>query len=109
MVAVSVWMLVTANAAAPRAQMRRGGPVAFRAARVSVFYQGQPVVVRGNSSRGPGGAPVSGYRTIDPAIFSVRLPSMSVELRRRSGIGRLQREDPRIATLGLDSSTEGME
>ena len=69
------------------------------------FYQGQLVVVRGNLVTRD--RPVLISPTIErsiPLIFSGPSPADGpVELRASFwDVGRLQREDPRIATLGLD-------
>lgn len=69
------------------------------------FYQGQLVVVRGNLATRD--QPVLISPTVDreiPLIFSGPSPiDGPVELRASFwDLGRLQREDPRIATLGLD-------
>ena len=88
------------------------GQVAARRAATSAalitfagFYQSQPVVVRGTLVTRD--QPVLISKTIDraiPLLFSGPSPiDGPIELRGTFwDLGRLQREDPRIATLGLD-------
>jgi hypothetical protein len=94
------------SAAAPRAQVaarRAASPAALLA--YPGFYQGQLVVVRGNLVTRD--QPVLLSPAVDrsiPLIFRGPSPvDGPVELRASFwDVGRLQREDPRIATLGLD-------
>ena len=99
-------MLVASSAAAPHAQI-----AARRAASAAAlltypgFYQGQPVVVRGNLVTRD--QPVLLSKSIErsiPLIFKGPSPiDGPVELRATFwDVGRLQREDPRIVSLGLD-------
>ena len=85
------------------AQRRAASPAALLA--YPGFYQGQLVVVRGNlvTRDQPVLLSPSIERSI-PLIFSGPSPvDGPVELRASFwDVGRLQREDPRIATLGLD-------
>ena len=103
---VVVVVLVASSAAAPHAQI-----AARRAASAAAlltypgFYQGQPVVVRGNLVTRD--QPVLLSKSIErsiPLIFKGPSPvDGPVELRATFwDVGRLQREDPRIVTLGLD-------
>src|SRR5687767_12897315 len=103
---VGVVVLVASSAAAPHAQI-----AARRAASAAAlltypgFYQGQPVVVRGNLVTRD--QPVLLSKSIErsiPLIFKGPSPiDGPVELRATFwDVGRLQREDPRITTLGLD-------
>lgn len=98
--------LVAASAAGIRAQIaprRATSPAALLA--YPVFYQGQLVVVRGNlvTRDQPVLLSPSSERAI-PLIFSGPSPvDGPVELRASFwDVGRLQRDDPRIVTLGLD-------
>lgn len=104
--AVGVAVLVASSAAGPHAQV-----AARRAASAAAlltypgFYQGQPVVVRGNLVTRD--QPVLLSKSIErsiPLIFKGPSPvDGPVELRATFwDVGRLQREDPRIVTLGLD-------
>jgi hypothetical protein len=103
---VVVVVLVAASATAPHAQIaprRAASPAALLA--YPGFYQGQLVVVRGNlvTRDQPVLLSPDVERSI-PLIFSGPSPiDGPVELRASFwDVGRLQREDPRIATLGLD-------
>jgi hypothetical protein len=98
--------LVASSAARPRAQVaprRAVSPAALLA--YPGFYQGQLVVVRGNlvTRDQPVLLSPSVERSI-PLIFSGPSPiDGPVELRASFwDVGRLQRDDPRIVTLGLD-------
>jgi Bacterial Ig-like domain len=83
---------------------RRGTTIAALLA-FSGFYQGQPVVLRGMLATRDQAVLISptADRTV-PLIFKGPSPvDGPVELRATFwDLGRLQREDPRIATLGLD-------
>ena len=99
-------VLALSSAAVPHAQMaprRAASPAALLA--YPGFYQGQLVVVRGNlvTRDQPVLLSPAVERAI-PLIFSGPSPvDGPVELRASFwDIGRLQREDPRIASLGLD-------
>ena len=101
-----VMALVASNAEGVRAQVaarRAASPAALLA--YPGFYQGQLVVVRGNlvTRDQPVLLSPSIERAI-PLIFSGPSPvDGPVELRASFwDVGRLQREDPRIVTLGLD-------
>lgn len=103
---VGVVTLVASSATAPHAQLaprRAASPSALLA--YPGFYQGQLVVVRGNlvTRDQPVLLSPAVERSI-PLIFSGPSPiDGPVELRASFwDVGRLQREDPRIATLGLD-------
>lgn len=98
--------LVAWSATAPHAQVgarRAASPAALLS--YPGFYQGQPVVVRGNlvTRDEPVLLSPAVERAI-PLIFSGRSPiDGPVELRATFwDVGRLQRDDPRLATLGLD-------
>ena len=96
-------MLAASAGLAQVAQRRAASPAALLA--YPGFYQGQPVVVRGNLvTRDQPVLLSSSIERSIPLIFSGRSPiDGPVELRASFwDIGRLQREDPRIATLGLD-------
>ena len=103
------------RAPAPHAQVATAARAASPAALLAYpgFYQGQLVVVRGNLVTRD--QPVLLSPTIDrsiPLIFSGPSPADGpVELRASFwDVGRLQREDPRIVTLGLDRLlAEGLE
>jgi len=103
---VVVGVLVASSATPPHAQIaprRAASPAALLA--YPGFYQGQLVVVRGNLVTRD--LPVLLSPSIErsiPLIFSGPSPvDGPVELRASFwDIGRLQREDPRIASLGLD-------
>jgi hypothetical protein len=98
--------LAASSATAPHAQVaprRAASPSALLA--YPGFYQGQLVVVRGNLVTRD--QPVLLSPAVDraiPLIFSGPSPiDGPVELRASFwDVGRLQREDPRITTLGLD-------
>jgi hypothetical protein len=96
-------VLAAAAASAQVAPRRAASPAALLA--YPGFFQGQPVVVRGNlvTRDQPVLLSPSIERSI-PLIFSGASPiDGPVELRASFwDVGRLQREDPRIATLGLD-------
>ncbi len=104
------WMAVAAlfiwNAGNPHAQpAQRRGTTAGALIAFAGFYLGQPVVVRGTLATRD--QPVLLSATIDrsiPLIFSGPSPiDGPVELRASFwDVGRMQREDPRIVTLGLD-------
>jgi hypothetical protein len=103
---VGVLALLASSATVPHAQVaarRAASPEALLA--YPGFYQGQLVVVRGNlvTRDQPVLLSPSVERSI-PLIFSGPSPiDGPVELRASFwDVGRLQREDPRIATLGLD-------
>jgi hypothetical protein len=103
---VGVVTLAASSATAPHAQVaprRAASPAALLT--YPVFYQGQLVVVRGNlvTRDEPVLLSPSIERAI-PLIFKGPSPiDGPVELRATFwDIGRLQREDPRITTLGLD-------
>ena len=103
---MSLVALVASSAPRPHAQVaprRAASPAALLA--YPGFYQGQLVVVRGNlvTRDQPVLLSPSIERSI-PLIFSGPSPvDGPVELRASFwDVGRLQREDPRIATLGLD-------
>jgi hypothetical protein len=100
--ALLVW-----NAGNPYAQpaQRRRGTTAGALLAYPGFFQGQPVVVRGTLATRD--EPVLLSATSDrsiPLIFSGPSPiDGPVELRASFwDVGRMQREDPRIVTLGLD-------
>src|SRR5688572_10939791 len=103
---VVVVVLVASSAAAPHAQVaqrRAASPAALLM--YPGFYQGQSVVVRGNLVTRD--QPVLLSKSIErsiPLIFKGPSPvDGPVELRATFwDVGRLQREDPRIVTLGLD-------
>jgi hypothetical protein len=103
---VGVVTLAASSVTAPHAQVaprRAASPAALLT--YPVFYQGQLVVVRGNlvTRDEPVLLSPSIERAI-PLVFKGPSPiDGPVELRATFwDIGRLQREDPRIATLGLD-------
>lgn len=103
---VGVATLLAASVAAPHAQVapRRAASAAALLAYPG-FYQGQLVVVRGNLATRD--QPVLLSKSIErsiPLIFTGPSPiDGPVELRATFwDVGRLQREDPRIVTLGLD-------
>lgn len=105
-VAVAVAALFIASAGPLHAQpaQRRGTTPAALIAYAG-FYQGQPVVVRGTLVTRD--QPVLISPTVDraiPLIFSGPSPiDGPVEIRATFwDLGRLPREDPRLATLGLD-------
>ncbi len=106
LLAIGIFVLIACGAAIPRAQTatrRAASPAALLA--YPVFYQGQPVVVRGNLVTRDQAVLLSpGVDRSIPLIFSGPSPiDGPVELRATFwDIGRLQREDPRLGTLGLD-------
>lgn len=98
--------LAASSASTPHAQIatrRAASPGALLA--YPGFYQGQPVVVRGNlvTRDEPVLLSPAVERAI-PLVFKGRIPiDGPVELRAIFwDVGRLQRDDPRLATLGLD-------
>jgi hypothetical protein len=103
---VAVTALFVSSAAPLTAQpAQRRGTTPAALISYAGFYQGQPVVVRGTLVTRD--QPVLISPTVDraiPLIFSGPSPvDGPVELRATFwDIGRLQREDPRLATLGLD-------
>jgi hypothetical protein len=105
-IAAGIAILIACSSGVSRAQLaprRAASPAALLA--YPVFYQGQLVVVRGNLVTRD--QPVLLSPTVDraiPLIFSGPSPiDGPVELRASFwDVGRLQREDPRITTLGLD-------
>jgi hypothetical protein len=94
------------SAADPRAQVTpRRAASAAALLTYPGFYQGQPVVVRGNLVTRDQAVLLSpGIERSIPLIFRGPSPiDGPVELRASFwDVGRLQREDPRIASLGLD-------
>jgi hypothetical protein len=106
MLCVGVAVLVASSAATVRGQVaprRAASPTALLA--YPGFYQGQLVVVRGNLvTRDQPVLLSAGLERSIPLIFSGASPiDGPVELRATFwDVGRLQREDPRIITLGLD-------
>jgi hypothetical protein len=103
---VSVTVVLASTVALPRAQVpARRAASAAALLEFPVFYQGQPVVVRGNlvTRDQPVLLSTSADRSI-PLIFKGPSPvDGPVELRATFwDVGRLQREDPRIVSLGLD-------
>jgi hypothetical protein len=105
-IAAGVAALIMCSAGVSRAQLsprRAASPAALLA--YPVFYQGQLVVVRGNLVTRD--QPVLLSPSVDrsiPLIFSGPSPADGpVELRASFwDVGRLQRDDPRVTTLGLD-------
>jgi hypothetical protein len=103
---IAVVLFAASTATMPQAQVaprRAAAPAALLA--YPGFYQGQLVVVRGNLVTRD--QPVLLSPTVDreiPLIFSGPSPiDGPVELRASFwDIGRLQREDPRLGSLGLD-------
>ena len=103
---IAVVLFAASTATVPHAQVaprRAAAPAALLA--YPGFYQGQLVVVRGNLVTRD--QPVLLSPTVDreiPLIFSGPSPvDGPVELRASFwDIGRLQREDPRLGSLGLD-------
>jgi len=103
---VAAAALLIWNAADPHAQpAQRRATTAGALVAYAGFFQGQPVVLRGTLATRD--QPVLLSSTSDrsiPLIFSGPSPiDGPVELRASFwDIGRMQREDPRIVTLGLD-------
>lgn len=103
---IGVAILLAASVVAPRAQVaarRATSPAALLA--YPGFYQGQLVVVRGDLVTRD--QPVLLSKSVErsiPLLFKGPSPiDGPVELRATFwDVGRLQREDPRIVTLGLD-------